>query len=196
MVTEHLKIGKKEQRRKAALFNSFHLEPKELGCARTMLLMQGKDILGQSWVPCSWSREVRGDKKSTVCPRTHALPGGGLKHFRRASWWGATNSSISAPRSFVQAVSENYTEVHTIPFDYLRNPSISPGDFEEDKSQIRFMIFKQILIPFKVNRLKVSYRRKLARPHQIGRLLNSALGFLFWICLLPSVKMAFHLVDF
>lgn len=64
MVTEHFKIGKKEERRKAALFNSFHLEPKELGCARTTLLMRGKDILGQSWVPCSWSREARGDKKA------------------------------------------------------------------------------------------------------------------------------------
>lgn len=94
-------------------------------------------------------------------------------------------------------VLENHAEVHTLPFDYLRNPSISQGDFEEDKSQIRFMILKQILTPFKVNQLKVSYRRKLTSPHQTGRLLNSARSFfLFCICLLSSVKTAFHLVDF
>lgn len=140
-----------------------------------MLLMLGKDILGQSWVPCSWSREARGDQnkqtnKSTVCPRTHALPGSGLRHFRRASWRGTMNSSISAPCSVVQVVLglvlENYAEVHTIPSDYLHDPSISPGDFEEDKSQIRLMIFRRILIPFKVKQLKASYRRIFVHPHQ------------------------------
>lgn len=80
------------------------------------------------------------------------------------------NGSISAPRSVVQVVLglvlENYTEVHTIPSDYLHDPSISPGDFEEDKSQIRLMIFKWILMPFKVNRLKASYRRIFVHPHR------------------------------
>lgn len=48
VVTEHLKTGKGEDRRRAVLYNSFHLEPEEHGHTRTMLLMLEKDILGQS----------------------------------------------------------------------------------------------------------------------------------------------------
>lgn len=120
MVTGHLKNGKKEERRKSAFLESFHPEPKEFGCTGTTLFNVGKRHLRAALSALQLIRESQGrlkkPKNSTVCPKIHALPGSGLRHFRRASRKKSTKSSISAPLPFGQVVLslvlENYTEVH------------------------------------------------------------------------------------